>query len=106
MSAFVAAELALYYMRLPYEPEGATSKKNRWARKRALELVEEALDEYYESDGGRFCANLRNDLLSKEIDVSLEGVQALGHPSLASLSYQNVDQVWCRIVKVAAAYEQ
>ncbi|MBL0015681.1 MAG: hypothetical protein IPP17_04400 [Bacteroidetes bacterium] len=36
----------------------------------------------------------------------MEGVQALGHPSLASLSYQNVDQVWCRIVKVAAAYEQ
>jgi uncharacterized protein YfaS (alpha-2-macroglobulin family) len=106
VSAFVAAELALYYMRLPYSASSPTTRKNRWARKDALDILEEALDRHADSDGGRFCEQLRNELLSKDFGVALEGVQTAGRPSLASLSYKNLDQVWCRIVKVPAAYGQ
>ncbi len=65
----------------------------------ALRYCDTAIQLAPKSEGGIGCANLRNEILQKRVEMENGGlVAAPGVPSLQRVRYRNLDHLWWRII--------
>lgn len=82
-----------------YRPFGDTIHK--WSLKKALDICNIVAQKYKDSYGELQCRNLRANLLTKNMNVTLEHVTEPGKPSRLLVSYRNIDKMYFRVVSVS-----
>jgi uncharacterized protein YfaS (alpha-2-macroglobulin family) len=82
-----------------YDPLDADQSK-KLLRSKALEICQAAIKRHPGSIGAGRCANLAARLQAKSLEVRVENINLPGQPFRSLLSYQNLDKVWCKVVKV------
>ncbi|HTF19322.1 MAG TPA: alpha-2-macroglobulin family protein, partial [Chryseolinea sp.] len=74
---------------------------HKWDHKRALELCDSASTRFRISEGAVQCEDLRNSILSKSLEASIEETNLPGQPFRALVKYKNFTQLYYRIVRVS-----
>ncbi len=81
-----------------YQPFGDTSK--RWNKINALAIIDKALAKSKQADEMSYnLQELKNTILSKQLNIQLEKVNVPETPFRALVSYKNIDTVFIRIIK-------
>ncbi len=106
--AFPASTEVLYWLAQYYMDEGNKYQPNpedqgKFDLKKAFELCEKAESKAKDSYGAGRCRVLRAQILRKNLSVDMEQVNLPNEPMLASISYQNVNQVFVKVVKLESA---
>lgn len=83
-----------------YQPFGDTTQ--RYSKVKALQIIEAALARFKQTDEGTSnLKNLRNQILQKIITVETEKVNIPNKPFRALVSYNNVDTLFIRVIKLS-----
>ncbi len=72
-----------------YQPLG--NGEHRWKQKEALEICEAVIAEFPKSRGAEKCRALKADILSKNIQMTLERHIPINKPSRILVNYKNLD---------------
>lgn len=78
-----------------YEP--LTQEKNQWQLKTALEICEKAIEKHPESRGTKDCKVLKQNILSKNLNFTIETAALPNQPNLTLLTYRNTNKAYWRI---------
>lgn len=79
-----------------YDPLGPATHK--WDLKKALEVCENAIRRYPESEGGKNCAELAADIRKPLLEVTTAAAVYPGKKSLALLEFKNITTIYFRLV--------
>ena len=92
-----------YYTLLYLRAAGWCNGKGEYVA--ALRYCDTAIALAPKSEGGVGCANLRNEILQKRIQMEVDGlVTAPDAPSLQRVRHRNVEHLWWRIVPYEEGY--
>jgi hypothetical protein len=97
-SADIAYAIALFYQ--SQGDEKSTAPQHRLDIKKALETCEAAVKRFPESEGAKNCAILAKNIKNPEIEIKNETAIVPGKPSLALISYRNIQKVYLRLYKI------
>ena len=89
------ADLADYWLR--QDPKLVPS-----SRSKAYQLCREGEDLHPKSAGAEICASRINQILAKHLSVQAEEVVLPNEPSLVSVKYQNVSEIFVRVTALSA----
>ncbi|GAB4015669.1 alpha-2-macroglobulin family protein [Spirosoma koreense] len=103
--AYQLAEFLTAYgpVRPPDDAEEATpstTDPNRWNRKQAADICRELVSRYPETLAGKQAAQLLNQLLLPSYSFQIEQVNQPQQPFRALVSYQNVNKIRYRIIRI------
>lgn len=103
ISAWVSYERALYYLNrgAQFQPRQADNPENearKWDRKKAYQICEKAIDRFPDSDGAQNCRTLQLRITQKSLSLAVEKVNLPNQPFRALVNYQNVPQIYLRVV--------
>lgn len=73
---------------------------NRFLLKKAIEIAENAIKKYPQTQGANNCQQLIQRLKEDNFSVKAEAVNTAQQPFRLLLTYQNLRQVWCKAVPV------
>ena len=73
---------------------------NRFMLRKAMELAEAAIKKYPQTTGANNCQQLIQNLKENNFSVKAEAVNVAQQPFRLLLTYQNLQQVWCKAVPV------
>lgn len=76
---------------------------HKWDHRRAIELCDSAIARFRDSEGAASSQNLRNTILSKSLQASIEETNLPGAPFRALVKYKNFTKLSYRIVKITRA---
>ena len=101
-SAYVASsdvnfEIANVYVAKGNKYNPQQSEENKWYKKHALELCEEVIKKYPDSDGAKNCAVVKSQITEHSVDFITEKVTAPNAPFRALLTYKNLKTIYVRI---------
>lgn len=82
-----------------YQPQ--TAKQYRWLKKVASEKCEEVIRNYPGTLGANNCQALKENIQSKTLTLTVEEVNVPEIPFRALVQYQNVQDIWLRVVKIS-----
>jgi uncharacterized protein YfaS (alpha-2-macroglobulin family) len=97
--AEIQHKLASYYVELGNSYSKATPE-NRFKKKEAFDICVEAISRFPESYGAKLCINLKETIEEKSIAFEMESTFAPNRTERIKLNYQNLNQVYFKIVKV------
>ncbi len=99
-SADVKYEIANVYVEKGNKYNPLQSEENKWYKKTALELCEDVINKYPDSDGAKNCAVLKSQITEHSVDFITEKVTSPNEPFRALLTYKNLKTVYVRIVQM------
>lgn len=99
-TADVMYALALYHSGLGDSYQPGKDEKNRFEKKRAIELCNAAIRRYPDSQGANNCEVLINSIKQKSVSFTTEGTVVPNLPSRALLSWKNIDKLYFRMAKL------
>lgn len=70
----------------------------RWEKKVAMRICEKTIEQYPDAFGGRQCAVLKANLLSKELNITGEKAIASEQRSKFQVGYKNIDSCYYKII--------
>ena len=73
---------------------------NREAYKKAMSICEQAITSYPNSVGAQYCEVIKVNLLHKKLSLEIENTETSNTARLAKLSFQNIDKVYFKVVKL------
>lgn len=88
---------------IPYPEKTAnqtTLQKNKWAKKLAVEICEAAIKRFPDSFGAQNCMAIIEQIKRPTISITADYASIIGSPSLALVEYQNVPEVYFRLLKI------
>ncbi len=99
--AEVSSALAQQYIEKAagYQPKQGDSHK--WDKKKAVEILDAALQKYPKSYGGQLCRNLRNSITAASCNLQFEAVNAIGEPWLCRMDYNNMSKMYWRVIALS-----
>ncbi|MBN2173624.1 MAG: hypothetical protein JW731_05810 [Bacteroidales bacterium] len=100
VSTDVSYTIAQQYYQAGQKYKPLLSDDFKWKIKEAYEKCREAIDRFPDSDGAKNCQFLLNQIEKKELRVDAEDEVLPNKPFLASVSYKNLNKIFCRIAKV------
>lgn len=74
--------------------------KNRWKKKKALQIAETAVKNYPDSNGAKNCLQLIQKIKSKSFSLKLENNIPENQAALLHITYKNIDEVQAYIYKI------
>jgi hypothetical protein len=83
-----------------------TQEKYRWELKKAREICEEAIRRFPESKGAKNCQILLEQLIEKQMNITLRYASLPSSPFLANLKYKNFDKVYFRLISLNPEQER
>ena len=78
-----------------------TDETNRWKRKEALAVCEEAIRKFPESNGAKNCKALKSNILTATFSITTENYVPLNKKSRLLVSYKNLDSLHLQILPVS-----
>lgn len=79
-----------------YNPH--VSDQHKWKLKEALEIAENAIERFPETDGANNCSVLIKQIKSPQLNITANYAVTPRIPSLALVGYRNIDSLYLRIV--------
>ena len=73
----------------------------KWMRKMAFDKCNEVIEKFPNTMGANNCQALKEKILTKSLELKVEEINVPGKPFRGLLSYQNLEEVWVRIVSIA-----
>lgn len=80
--------------------------KTRWSRKRAYDICQAAIKRFPKSLGAKNCQALINEILQKELCLSVEAVNPSQQNILAQINSKNIDKIYCKLLPLPKDYYQ
>ncbi|MDZ4847363.1 MAG: MG2 domain-containing protein [Chitinophagales bacterium] len=77
-----------------------SAKQYRWLKKAAYEKCEEVIKRHPNTIGANNCDALKEQILQKSLNLTVEEVNIPDSPFRGLLHYQNLKEVWMRAVKL------
>ncbi len=99
-SAVVSYEIALEYQRRGQEYNPPQSDTNRWAIKTAKEICDKTISSFPGSQGAQNCSILLRQITEPALTFSLKYANVPDQPFLGFLNYENIDEIFFRIIKI------
>lgn len=75
------------------------SEAHKWKKKQAIELCDEVIKKYPQSNGAKNCAALKEDIKTHGLDLVMDNIISPDKPALGLLTYKNVKKVYFRIIQ-------
>ncbi len=69
---------------------------------KALELCEGAIKNFPESTGSARCKSIKNNILTKQLLLSFDGVALPERPIAAQLQYKNIEKLYLKIIRITS----
>jgi len=88
----------LYNQGQLYQP--LVSEEHRWDKKEAFALCVNALEKYPDSDGAQKCKALMQEINTPALSFTVNDVNEPAKPILTLMSFQNINKVWFRIIRM------
>ena len=89
---------------IPYFDQSRTNlavrDSNKWDKKKALEICNEAIKRFPDSVGAKNCRSLIENIKQATISITTSYATIIGKPSLALVNYKNVPKVYFRLLKI------
>ena len=101
-STDISYEIAEFYNQQGTKYEPLKSKEHKWDLKNALQVCNEAILRFPESDGTKNCRYLKTLLTQQNLSLTVEEVNVPNIPFRALLKYKNASKIYLRIVKTGA----
>ncbi|MFH0895798.1 MAG: MG2 domain-containing protein, partial [Bacteroidota bacterium] len=100
VSTSITYEIANYYyaMGSKYYP-GNPDETVRLAYKKAMEICDDAVKRFPESDGAYNCKYLQAMIKNREISLAFEGANISNKPFLSLVNYKNVPEITLRAIR-------
>lgn len=105
-STDVSYAIALFYNEQGQKYAPLQSDDNKWMNKKALDKCGEAIDAYPKSDGAKNCANLKYQIETKSLSLTLEQGTAPNKPFRSLVTYKNMSGITLRILKITYEEDQ
>ncbi|MEL6558875.1 MAG: alpha-2-macroglobulin family protein [Bacteroidota bacterium] len=99
VSGLVTLQLAETYRESAALYKPLNSDEHKWDLKKAVKLCDLAIERFPESDGANACYNLKQEINSKSISATIEEQNVPDKPFRALVKYQNINQLYYRIIK-------
>ena len=80
--------------------------ENKWEKRTALQLADEAISKFPGSFGARKAEVLKQQLTAQQLDLQVEDAVQPGEPFKIALGYANIKQVWLRVVQDEATVQE
>lgn len=77
---------------------------NRWNKKRAYDICEAAIKRFPNSIGAKNCQALLNQILQKELSLSIEAVNPTNQHILAKIESKNIKNIYCKLLPLPKDY--
>ena len=87
-----------------YKPE--TDETHRFDLQKALQICEDAIRRFPDSNGATRCKNLKNSITDAAMQISAEKIIIPLHPEKVWLKYKNLDKLYFRILSVSPDDEE
>ncbi len=82
------------------EQAESSTEAHKWDKKQALGICEAAINRFPESFGAKNCRVLMEEIKQPYLSVTTNYASILGKPSLALVSFKNVNKVYFRLIKI------
>lgn len=92
-------EIALAYNERGSKYQPLVSDENKWEKKTALSVCEEAIKRFPDSYGAHNCRHLKAQILAKSLSFNVEQANLPDKPFRALVKYGNVNKVFVRVAK-------
>jgi len=89
----------LFHLSESYYPKKDTT--NRWKKREALKLCNEAIKAFPKSKGANKCMDLRDYILNEKLTIDSEKFIPINKFSRLLITYKNINQLYFRAYKVA-----
>lgn len=105
ISSWVSYQLAMYWFQQGsrYRPF-SEQEHHRYDRKTAFEIATRGEKRFPVSLGGLNCQSVKESILRGTLDLQVERVNVPNQPFRGKLTFQNLPQVWFRIVELEPEY--
>ena len=97
--------LANYHFELGDAYVAGKEDKNRLRKKRALEICDDVIKRFPDTQGQNSCSSLRLTILLKSLSFTNEETAIPNQPTIALLTYKNVTNLYFRIAKLSEEIE-
>jgi uncharacterized protein YfaS (alpha-2-macroglobulin family) len=77
---------------------------NRWNKKRAYTICQAAIKRFPKSIGAKNCQALINQILQKELSLSIEAVNPTNQSILAKIQSNNIKNIYCKLLPLPKDY--
>ncbi len=77
---------------------------NRWNKKRAHDICQAAIKRFPKSIGAKNCQALLNQILQKELNLSIEAVNPTNQAILALIQSNNIKNIYCKLLPLPKDY--
>lgn len=99
-SRMYIAELANLHEQQGSKFRHDAKEKYQWEYKKAMELCNEVISKFPDSEAAIRCKQIKNDILLKDIDINTEEVIPIGKHSKMHITYKNVDTLYYSVHKI------
>ncbi len=99
ISGKVTLEIARTYQQSASLYKPLISDEHKWDFKKAINLCNQAIKRFPDSDGAKACFNFIEDLKRKNLSATIEEQNVPELPFRARVQYQNIDKLFYRIIK-------
>lgn len=106
MSTMISYEIAKNLLN-PYSYRSAIKGSvydNRWNKKRAYDICQAAIQRFPNSIGAKNCQALLNQILQKELSLSIEAVNPTNQNILAKIQSKNIKNIYCKLLPLPKDY--
>ncbi len=94
----VMHEIATWHYLLGQNYVPLTSEADKWEKKTAIAICQEAIAAYPGSFGAQLCAALQTNIREKSMSLDVEKANAPGKPFRGLFTYKNMNKAYVRIV--------
>lgn len=106
MISYHAAKLLFARQNSYYFSIEERTYNTRWSRKRAYDICQAAIKRFPKSPGAKNCQTLINEILQKELRLSVEAVTPSQQNILAQINSNNIDKIYCKLLPLPKDYYQ
>ncbi|MFN0204505.1 MAG: alpha-2-macroglobulin family protein, partial [Bacteroidia bacterium] len=79
---------------------------HRFDKVKAMQICDAMLQKYPNAKGSGRCSDIRNQILTKSLDVKVEDVNVPNKPLRARISYRNVGKIYLRVIAATKELEK
>ncbi len=101
-SSMATYEMAYFYYNQAgkYKKENPSTQQHQWDYKKAIQLCEQAIQDYPDSRGADKCKWLNDKIRKPELNTITEQEVPSNSPFLQKITYKNLDNIYVQIARV------
>ncbi|MEZ4883718.1 MAG: alpha-2-macroglobulin family protein [Chitinophagales bacterium] len=105
-SAMASYNIAKFHSQKGDKYHPINTPEPRWEKKKALELCDATIARHPNSRGSNNCASLKENIMRKNLQFTLENANLPEQPFRAFVSYQNVSKVYAKVAAITQEDEE